>query len=105
MLFFDISNIFVVNMKTVVNIALSTIFALWIMAIAILSVQNATPVSLRFLTFESIQIPVGLLLAFCVAVGMIGISVAKPLLNISNFQQRISGRFEDEPEFFADEDF
>ena len=92
-------------MKTVVNLLVSVIVAFWIMAIAIISVQNAMPVSLRFLTFESIQIPVGLLLAFCVAVGMIGMSLAKPLWNISNLRQSNFRRYEDEPEFFADEDF
>ncbi len=92
-------------MKTTVNLVLSTIVALWVMAIAIISVQNATPVSLRFLTFESIQIPVGLVLAFCVAVGILAASVVQPLWNISNFQQSNSRRYEDDDEFFVDEDF
>jgi len=75
------------------------------MAIAIISVQNATPVSLRFLTFESIQIPVGLVLAFCVAVGMIVMSILQPLWGISNFSQTNSRRYEDDADFFVDEDF
>ncbi|MEL6580467.1 MAG: lipopolysaccharide assembly protein LapA domain-containing protein [Cyanobacteria bacterium J06621_12] len=40
-------------------------------AIAIFSIQNIQDVSLQFLTFRSIDIPVGVLLAFCTAVGMI----------------------------------
>jgi len=92
-------------MKTTVNLVLSIILALWIMAIAIISVQNATPVSLRFLTFESIQIPVGLVLAFCVAVGMIVMSILQPLWGISNFSQTNSRRYEDDADFFVDEDF
>lgn len=92
-------------MKTTVNLVLSTIVALWVMAIAIISVQNATPVSLRFVTFESIQIPVGLVLAFCVGIGMVAASVVQPLWNISNFQQSKSRRYEDDAEFFVDEDF
>ncbi|MEB3219110.1 MAG: LapA family protein [Nostocales cyanobacterium 94392] len=92
-------------MKTTVNLVLSIIFALWIMAIAIISVQNATPISLRFLTFESIQIPVGLVLAFCVAVGMIVMSILQPLWGISNFSQTNSRRDEDDADFFVDEDF
>lgn len=91
-------------MKTTVNLVLSIILALWIMAIAIISVQNATPVSLRFLTFESIQIPVGLVLAFCVAVGMIVMSILQPLWGISNFSQTNSRRYEDDADFFVDED-
>jgi uncharacterized integral membrane protein len=92
-------------MKTTISLVLSTVVALWIMAIAILSVQNATPVSLRFLTFESIQIPVGLVLAFCVGVGMIGMSVLQPLWGMSNSQQTTYRRYEDDAEFFVDEDF
>ncbi len=91
-------------MKTTVNLVLSIIVALWIMAIAIISVQNATPVSLRFLTFKSIQIPFGLLLAFCVAVGMIVASLLQPLLTVSNFQRSTSRRYEDDAEFFVEED-
>ena len=92
-------------MKTTVNLILSIILALWIMAIAIISVQNATAVSLRFITFESIQIPVGLLLAFCVAVGIIAASLLQPLLGKSNVQRRSSRRYEDDAEFFVDEEF
>lgn len=91
-------------MKTTVNLVLSIIVALWIIAIAIVSVQNATPVSLRFLTFESIQIPVGLVLAFCVAVGMIVMSVLQPLWGIANSRQSNSRRYQDDAEFFVDED-
>lgn len=44
--------------------------ALWVVAIAIVSVQNATPVSVQFLTFRSVELPVGVLLSFGVAGGM-----------------------------------
>lgn len=46
--------------------------AVWISAIAILSVQNATPVSLKFLVFRSVEIPIGVALGFCATGGMIG---------------------------------
>ncbi|WRH65961.1 MAG: hypothetical protein RSE13_19965 [Planktothrix sp. GU0601_MAG3] len=36
-------------------IVTSFILAFWISAIAILAVQNATPISLRFLFFESVS--------------------------------------------------
>ncbi|BAY85392.1 hypothetical protein NIES267_48920 [Calothrix parasitica NIES-267] len=92
-------------MKTTVNLVLSIIIALWIIAIAIISVQNATPVSLRFLTFESIQIPVGLLLTFFVAIGIIATSFIQPLLLKSNKKRSTSRRYEDDNEFFVDEEF
>ncbi|MEM9925340.1 MAG: LapA family protein [Cyanobacteria bacterium P01_D01_bin.50] len=91
-------------MKTTLNLLVSAIIALWIVAIAIISVQNATPVSLRFLTFESIQIPVGLVLAFCVGFGFIGTTILKTLWSISNIRQSNSQRYEDDVEFFVDED-
>ena len=52
-------------MRTIANLLTSTVLACWVVAIAVLAVQNAEPVSLKFLTFESIQIPFGLVLAFC----------------------------------------
>ncbi|WP_036477677.1 lipopolysaccharide assembly protein LapA domain-containing protein [Myxosarcina sp. GI1] len=58
-------------MKTFVKLLVSLSFALWLGAIAIFSIQNIQPVSLKFITFESISIPVGVLLAFCVGVGTI----------------------------------
>ncbi len=62
-----------------VNFIISTLVALWISAIALVSVQNATPVSLRFLTFETVQIPLGLLLGFSASVGLIGAALIVPL--------------------------
>lgn len=58
-------------MKALINLFTSLIVATWIGAIAILSVQNATLVSLRFLNLESIQLPIGIILAFSVAIGVI----------------------------------
>jgi uncharacterized integral membrane protein len=59
------------------------IFAIWIVAIALISVQNATPVALRFLVFETVQIPVGLVLALCSGLGIVGMAIALPLLRLS----------------------
>lgn len=53
------------------------IFAVWIAAIALLSVQNYTPVSLRFFTAESFQMPVGLVLAFSVGLGLVGTAIVQ----------------------------
>ena len=66
-------------MKTFVNLLTSLIVAGWISTIAILSIQNFTPVSLKFLSFETIQLPIGIILAFSVGVGVIGGAIA-PIL-------------------------
>lgn len=54
--------------------------ALWIVAIAILSVQNATPIAIQFLTFRSIEIPFGVALSFCIAGGMVATALLLVLL-------------------------
>lgn len=48
------------------------LLALWIVAIALLSVQNATPVSLQFLGLRSVQMPLGVALSLCAAAGVLG---------------------------------
>lgn len=45
--------------------------AVWVVAIAIVAVQNATPVSLQFLGLQSVEMPFGVVLAFCAAGGMV----------------------------------
>ncbi|MBO3459214.1 LapA family protein [Aetokthonos hydrillicola Thurmond2011] len=89
-------------MKTLANLLISIIVAFWVMAIALLSVQNAAPVSLKFLTFESIQIPVGLLLAFSAGVGIIGMALLQPLWGVAGSRQSRE-QLEDDNEFFVDE--
>ncbi|MBW4424061.1 MAG: LapA family protein [Nostoc desertorum CM1-VF14] len=92
-------------MKTFAPFLTTLIIAIWVIAIAIISVQNATPISLKFLTFQSIQIPMGLLLAFSAGVGLIGMALLQPLWGLTGFGQRNS-RLEDDAEFFVDdEDF
>ncbi len=73
-------------MKTLPILLISLIVATWVGAIAILSVQNFTPVALNLLAFRSIEIPVGLVLAFSVGIGMVGMAIAQ-LLITSPFQQ------------------
>jgi len=53
------------------QLLISLIIAFWIGAIAIISIQNIELISLNFLLFESIKIPVGILLAMSLGVGMI----------------------------------
>jgi uncharacterized integral membrane protein len=92
-------------MKTLAPFLTSLIIAIWVVAIAIISVQNATPISLKFLTFQSVQIPVGLFLAFSAALGLIIMAVLQPLWGLAGSGQSNS-RLEDDAEFFVDdEDF
>lgn len=62
--------------------------ALWVVAIAIVSVQNATPVSVQFLTFHSVELPVGVLLSFGVAGGMAITAVLLQLWGLRQPTQR-----------------
>jgi uncharacterized integral membrane protein len=92
-------------MKTLAPFLTTLVVAVWVMAIAIISVQNATPVSLKFLTFQSIQIPAGLVLAFSGCIGLIGMALLQPLWGLAGSKQGNS-RLEDDAEFFVDdEDF
>jgi len=61
-----------------VNFLVSLVLATWVSAIALVSVQNATPVSLRFLVWRSVQIPVGLLIGFSASIGVIGAALVLP---------------------------
>ena len=49
----------------------SLILAVWVSAIAIFSIQNIQLVSVKFFIWQSIQIPVGVLLAICAGIGII----------------------------------
>jgi uncharacterized integral membrane protein len=70
------------------------IVAFWISAIALISVQNATPVSFQFLGFQSVQIPLGLVIAFSAALGMVGMTFGLPLWQITRSSQRSREDFE-----------
>ena len=89
-------------MKTITYLLASLILAIWVLAIAIFSVQNATLVSLKFLGFESIQLPVGVVLAFCAGAGVVGGAIAFPLLSGSERRQGDNQRSDDG---FEDDDF
>lgn len=58
-----------------VKFLLVVIPAVLVMAIAILSAQNGTPVSVAFLNGETTPLPLGLLMAFALGVGMIGTAI------------------------------
>ena len=88
-------------MKNLIPILISLIVAIWVVAIAIISVQNATPVSLKFLTFQSIQIPLGLLMAFTAGTALLGMALLRPLWSMAN--SRRSQSLDDDAEFFVDD--
>ncbi|MBE9232305.1 DUF1049 domain-containing protein [Cuspidothrix issatschenkoi LEGE 03284] len=90
-------------LKILANFLMLLIIAVWVVAIALISVQNATPVSLKFLVFQSIQIPFGLMLAFAVAVGLLSVAILQPLWGR---EEEFESMAEEDTEFFVDdEDF
>ena len=46
--------------------------ALWLGAIAVIAAQNGTPVAVKFLIFQSVPLPLGLMLAIGAIVGVVG---------------------------------
>ena len=74
-------------MKTIPLLAISFLVAILASAIGIISVQNAAPVSLNFIFFKSIQVPVGLVLAMSISAGLIVAALLQPLWNISDSQK------------------
>lgn len=70
-------------MKPIFPLITSVIVAVWLVGVAILAVQNATLVSLKFLSWQSIQMPVGVVLALSAGVGLLGGAFAQLLLNQS----------------------
>ncbi|MEL6353082.1 MAG: DUF1049 domain-containing protein [Cyanobacteria bacterium J06627_28] len=50
-------------------------------AIAIFSVQNATPVSITFLNAKTVALPVGIWVALGIAIGMIGTPILLSLIS------------------------
>lgn len=65
-----------------VKFLVTIIPALLTVAIAILSVQNATPVSVTFLSATTVALPVGIWLAFGLGLGMIGTALLLSLFGV-----------------------
>jgi uncharacterized integral membrane protein len=84
-------------MKILINFLTAFFLGGWIITMSVFSIQNINPVSLRFLGFESIKLPVGVLLSFGVGLGLILGSLAPLLLPKSKKRSRLSG--EDLEEF------
>jgi uncharacterized integral membrane protein len=58
-------------MKIIINLLISLVIAIWIGAIAVFSIQNIQGVSIKFITFESISLPIGVMLALSASFGML----------------------------------
>jgi putative membrane protein len=90
-------------MNTITNFLASSIVAGWIMTMAVFAIQNINPVSLKFLQFESIKLPVGILLAFCLGIGFFLGSLIPLFLKKSKRPPR--GRFSPQKTEFDEFDF
>lgn len=75
-------------MKTLASLFTSTVVAVWIVAIAILAMQNASSVRLKFLRYETIDLPVGFVLAVSVGVGIVATALIQPLWGLGGSQPR-----------------
>ncbi len=71
-----------------IRLVLALVPAVWVIAIAVIAVQNATPVSFRLLNLQSIEIPFGVLLAFCAAAGMVAMALLLLVLGGNPLQSR-----------------
>jgi uncharacterized integral membrane protein len=83
-------------MRTITNLLTAIVLAAWLVAIAIISIQNITPINLKFLIYETIQIPFGIVLALSVGVGAIAGAMAPILWKMAGGQR--------EP-YYEEEDF
>lgn len=66
-------------MKIFTSLISSLIISAWVLLMAIFSIQNVSAVSLKLFLFQLFPLPVGVLLAFCFALGMI-LGAILPLL-------------------------
>lgn len=65
------------------HLLISLLLGLCALGIAILSVQNAAAVSVRFLVFQSIAMPVGVVLAFAFLGGLLLAALLPALWQLS----------------------
>ncbi|WP_299413271.1 LapA family protein [Acaryochloris sp. IP29b_bin.148] len=89
------------SVLTTMHLLLSLLFSLGIAIAAILSVQNATAVSVHFLAWRSVPIPVGIVLGFATGVGVLGGAITAPLWSKQLSRRKRYPKFE-ESEFTED---
>jgi uncharacterized integral membrane protein len=66
-------------MNALANLAAITVLSLWMLAIALISVQNAEPISLALFSQRSVAMPLGLLLTLTTVIGMLSWSLLQLL--------------------------
>lgn len=71
-------------MKRFASFLTSLLVATWIGAIAILAIQNYTPVSLSFLGVQSFELPIGIVLAFSVVLGLVVSAIGLALVGLAS---------------------
>lgn len=74
-------------MNSIANLLISLIVGSWVVAIAILSLKNVTPVSLKFLTYQSIQLPFFLVLAFSASLGLVFMALIQLIWSLGGSRQ------------------
>lgn len=82
------------------NFLISLIMAVWFGTLAIFTIQNVAPTTLRFAFWESIQLPISILLTFCFGGGLV-LGALMPILWQRSQKRR--PRFEDFDEFDFEE--
>ncbi|MGI0491515.1 DUF1049 domain-containing protein [Alkalinema pantanalense CENA528] len=61
-----------------ITVIFSSIVALWTIVIAVIAMQNAEPITLKFLGLASIPMPFGFVFALTVAIGMVSTALLWP---------------------------
>lgn len=67
-------------MRLMQTILINILVIFWIGAIALIAIQNATPFTLQFFSWQTISIPLGIMIAFSVILGVITGTIMLPLL-------------------------
>lgn len=71
-----------IPMRSFATLITASLVAVWVAAIALIAIQNAAPIALRFLAFQTIDLPFGLVIAFSVVIGILGAAIVQPLLGL-----------------------
>lgn len=79
-----------------ITLLLCLILAGWTAAIAIFSVQNATAVSIQFLFLRSIELPLGVVLAFGTGIGLFSVAILQLFWKLTNLQSGGGNSFEED---------
>ncbi len=67
-------------MNSLANLAAITLVGIWMLVIAIITVQNAQPMSIELFGQKTVAMPFGLMLTGVTVIGMIGVGLLQPLL-------------------------